>query len=226
MLEYYRKIKDKLPVAFAICFLLLYILFIVIFIVIAITRNNFSEFFNLKANTIFIGASLSISIFVFIFAFFVTYFEYKQQEDLLNLPPFNAIQEYGFQRVILLKNSYWALYRDAYYARCGNYIVLVDRYAKNKLAFTILTRYTPDVNLQLPQEYRELELTKNQSGIALVIPTQSFWTPSVKETMSLIQRIVNVLIKNEVAPEHGFSRYERMLKEEMIRKGLMAGLGS
>jgi hypothetical protein len=222
MLIYFKIVQQRLIKAFLICTAIFSIALGVMLVLLAVSKNDFEEFLSVEALAYSVVVAAVISIFILLLGFFSEFNEFRMQQNLLNKIPLASI---GFVKIQLLKNSLWKLYKEAYAVYVGNFYVIADFYAKGKISFAILSSRNLNLQIQLPNKYREIEVFPESSGITMVIPVDSFWTPSASAINELLGSLTFTMEQQGYQPAGDLKLYERKIKKELLAKALWSGAG-
>ncbi len=222
MLNYFKIVQSRLVKAFLICTAIFSIALDAMLVLLAVSKSNFEEFLSVEALAYSVVVAAVISIFILLLAFFTELNEFRMQQKLLSKIPLASI---GFVKVHLLKNSLWKLYKEAYAVYVGNFFVIADFYAKGKISFAILSSENLNLQIQLPNKYREIGVFPESSGITLVIPVDSFWTPSATAISELLIAVTLTMEQQGFQPARDLKLYEKKLKKELLAKALSGGVG-
>jgi uncharacterized membrane protein len=222
MLNYFKIVQSRLVKAFLICTAIFSIALGVMLVLLAVSKNDFEEFLSMEALAYSVVVAAVISIFIVLLAFFTEFNEFRMQQNLLSKIPLASI---GFVKIQLLKNSLWKLHKEAYAAYIGNFYVIVDFYAKGKVSFAILSSRDLNLQIQLPNKYREIEVFPESSGITMVIPVDSFWTPSVSAINELLVSLTFTMDQQGYQPARDLKLYEKKLKKDLLAKALSGSVG-
>jgi hypothetical protein len=225
MITFLGLIYKKLLFAIGISALLFYVVLLIMMVALAIAKDNPGEFMSMEVILMNIPISIGCAIMVIIIAFFTEYYDFYLQRKLFQKKPFSQLGEIGFVPVQLLEKSKWKFYKEAHCARINGFYVLADKYSKGKGNFTLLTHQVSPLNIQIPEKYREIESSKNDAGIVLTIPTDSYWTPDVRSIQELLQYYASAMKVQGCKPADNFSQYERKIIWDMMMRGLGPALG-
>lgn len=222
MLAYFKVVQGRLFRAYWIITVVLCLALLIMLVILAVSQNNFKEFLSPEAVAYSVILSASLSIFILILAFFSEYNEFQLQQALFSKIPIATI---GFVKVQLMKNSLWKLYREAYAASKGGFHVIADFYTKSKISFSILSERDLNIPIQTPDKYREIEIFPESTGMTMIIPVDSFGTPSENTINELLIALTSTMKKQGYEPAIDFKLYEKKLKKDILAKSLKGGIG-
>lgn len=222
MISYLKLIRVSLFKAYIASTVIFYLALIIMLVILAIAKNDIEEFLSPQAFGYSGLLSAALSVFIIMFGFFAGYIEFRMQQSLFDKMHFVKTR---FVKIQLLKNSLWSLHKEVYATTIEGFYVVADMYTKGKLSFAILSSRDLSINFQTPGKLREIEIFPESTGVTVVIPVDSFWTPSEKDLDELLATLAFTMKKHGYNPATDFKLYERKLKKEILMKGLTSGVG-
>lgn len=159
---------------------------------------------------------------IILLAFVTEFNEFRLQQNIFNRISLDTI---GFVKIQLMKNNWWRLYKEAYAGSIHDFFVVGDFHTKDKLSLTILSARDLNLQIKIPDQYRDIEVLTGSAGLTVVIPIDSFWTPSAVKIKDLLVTLAIAMKKNGYQPAGDLMLYERKLKNEILAKAFGGSFG-
>lgn len=223
MLLFLKASSRNLIKATAVCAAIFFVILLIIAVAISASNNDWSEFRSLKDIMLIPLFSIGLSCMIMVIAFFSEYNEFKIQQTIFGKAPFSQLPTIGFEKIQLFTSSFWKLYKEVYAHKINDYLVIADFESKKAVSFVLLTAVTPSLRLPVPEQYREVEIYSKPAGLVVKVPVDTYSTPGIDALHKLLTDASFILKGYAFAPTSSLGRYEKMLKSEMIAKGLTPG---
>jgi hypothetical protein len=159
---------------------------------------------------------------IILLAFVTEFNEFRLQQNIFNRISLDTI---GFVKIQLMKNNWWRLYKEAYAGSIHDFFVVGDFHTKDKLSLTILSARDLNLQIKIPDQYRDIEVLTGSAGLTVVIPIDSFWTPSAVKIKDLLVTLAIAMKKNGYQPAGDLMLYERKLKNDILAKAFGGSFG-
>lgn len=159
---------------------------------------------------------------IILLAFVTEFNEFRLQQNIFNRISLDTI---GFVKIQLMKNNWWRLYKEAYAGSIHDFFVVGDFHTKDKLSLTILSARDLNPQIKIPDQYRDIEVLTGSAGLTVVIPIDSFWTPSAVKIKDLLVTLAIAMKKNGYQPAGDLMLYERKLKNDILAKAFGGSFG-
>ncbi len=225
MIEFFRLSCRKIFIIWmAVSLLFFSLLSIAIILLYVFNGENIEKVdsYFLTAVYLLLGC-IGLAFLMMILVFFSEYREFYVYRKLFQKVPFSQLDQVGFAPTPLLKSGIWKLYKEVYAAQINKFHVVAEQSGK-AMAFTILTDEDVNVKTVPIQHFRNAYVTGSQAGVMIIIPIDSYSTPGIGVLQTLLTNLTLNMTNDGLHPAPDFSKYEQILKREVMKQAMRGAL--
>lgn len=169
--------------------------------------------------------AIGLGFFVVILAVAAEYIELRRQRKNFEKQPFSVLAKSGFERVRILENSLWKIYKEVQVLKTATYIVVADSPAKGRVSCTLLTHVDVDNIPIVSNPHPCVSFSRSPAGLLINVRVDDFNTPSTLSLMRTFEIMADWLTEQGYEPQADLLRYEAMIKDQLLQQGIKGGLG-